>query len=109
MVVANGRAVKGTLPSCSAHPAMQAFVPACAVSVNAVAELEGRGIELEDREIAELVSVGVEQLVVIDRRMLAKNPLAIWVQIGLRWAALDFVQERVLPFIRVRQIELIGK
>src|SRR5262249_32616956 len=109
LVVLNRGILKHTLPALCAHPAVKFVIPLAAVRVNAVDELEGRRIELENREIAELVSVGIEKLVVVDGAMLAENPFAIGIQVSLRRTAFDSVQEFVLALIRVWQVELIGK
>ncbi len=75
-------------------------------------EREGGRIELEDREIGELVVVGIEELVVEDAAglagtRLAEDPLLLGVQEGLRRAALDDVAQRLLPAVGLGQIVLV--
>ncbi len=80
-----------------------------AVGGDAVRDLEGMGIELEHGDSAKNVAVGIEELVVVDIRMLAENPLAVGAKVGLRRLALDLVAERVLPLVGVGEIELVGE
>ena len=79
----------------------------CAVGMNAVHQLKRRRVELKHRKIAKLVPVGIENLVVVDRAVLAEYPSAIRIQVRLRGPALDLIQEGILPLVGVRQIKLV--
>ena len=59
-VVADGGAVHTSLPALGADPALQTFFPVRLVGVDPVGQLEGRGIELKYRKIAELIAIGIE-------------------------------------------------
>ena len=48
-------------------------------------------------------------MIVVDRRVLAKDPLAVRPQVGLCGPAFDEIAERVLPLVGVRKIDLIGE
>src|SRR5947209_2256991 len=109
MVVSNGSIVKTPLPALGTDPTIEAGFPMCAVRVNAVYQLKSCGVELEDGKVAKLVSVGVEELVVVDSRMLAKNPFARGIQIGLRRPPFNSIQQRVLTFVGMRKVKLVGK
>ncbi len=78
-------------PALGAHPALQPFFPVRLVGVNSRGQLERRRVELEDRKIAKLVSVGIEQLIVVNGGVLSEDPFAIGIQIGLCRLALDQV------------------
>ena len=78
-----------------------------AFGVDAPRELEGVGVELEDRNSAEVVGVGIEDLVVVNLVILSENPLAIGLQIGLCRLALDLVAQDFLLTIGVRDVNLI--
>ena len=90
-------------------PAIQIFGPVGAVGVDAARDGEARGVELEDGDVAELVAIGIEELVVVDVVVLAENPFAIGAQVGLRRLALDLVVQRFLALVGVGQVELVGK
>ena len=64
-------------------------------------------VKLKNGNVGELIAVGIEELVVINIRVLAENPFSVRSQIGLRRPAFDLVAQRVLPFVGVRQVELI--
>ena len=70
---------------------------------------EVRLVELKHADVAELIAVGIEELVVVDVVVLAENPFAVGAEIGLRRLAFDLVVERFLPLVGVRQIELVGE
>ncbi len=78
-----------------------------AIGIDAARQLESCGIELEYREVAKLVAIGVEKLVVVNIGVLAEDPLAVRIQIGLRRLALNLVAQRVLPLVRVGKIKLV--
>src|SRR5262249_47553546 len=106
-IVLNGSAAQVALPTFGADPLVQATIPMRAVGVYPMRKLERSGVELKDGKAAEQVPIGIEELIVVDIRMLAKNPLAIRIQISLRRFALDQVAERVLPLVGVRKIKLV--
>ena len=64
-------------------------------------------IELEDRDSAERVEIGIEEPVVVNLVALPENPLAIGLQIGLRRLAFDLVAQNFLLAIGVRDVKLI--
>ena len=66
-------------------------------------------IELKDGDVAELVAVGIEELVVVDVVVLAENPSAVGAEVGLRRLAFDLVVEGFLAVVGVRHIELVGE
>jgi hypothetical protein len=80
-----------------------------AVGVNAAGDGEAGAIDLKDGDVAELVAVGIEELVVVDVVVLAENPFAVGTQVGLRRLALDLVVQRFLALVGVRQIKLVGE
>ena len=77
------------------------------VRVNPVGQLKGRGIKLKHRQITELITVGIEELVVVDGGVLPENPFAAGIQIGLSGLTLDPIAQRVLPLVSARQIKLV--
>src|ERR1035438_9210316 len=100
------------LPSVEEDPGSGIGIPDGARSKDAPRERKGGGIELEKREIGELVAFRIEELVVEDAAGLAaarlsKDPILVGMQNGLRGAALDDVVQRLLPPVGLRQIELI--
>ena len=60
-----------------------------AIGVHPARDGEAGFVELKDADIAELVAIGIEELVVVDVVILAENPFAIGTQIGLRRFAFD--------------------
>src|SRR2546430_1704265 len=74
-----------------------------------MSDLKSMRIELEYGKAAKDIAVGIEELVVVDRRVLAKDPLAIGPQVGLCRPAFDEVAECVLPLVGVGKIDLIGE
>src|SRR5580700_40070 len=80
----------------------------CAVGGDAVRNLKGVRIELEHGDAAKNIAVGIEELVVINIRVLPEDPFAVGTKIGLRRLTFDFVAQRVLTFVGVRKVELIG-
>src|SRR5581483_10052654 len=77
--------------------------------MNASGDGEIRFIELEDADISELVAVGIEKLVVVNVVVLAEDPLAIGTQIGLGGLAFNLIVQRLLAFVGMRKIELVGE
>src|SRR5271165_753328 len=107
-VVLDGSAMQRSDPAGLKDPFLKVFFPVCALRMNTPGELEGVGIELEDRDPAEVVGVGVEHLVVVDFVVLPKNPFAIRLQVGLGRLALDLVAQDLLLAVGVRDVELIN-
>src|ERR1017187_2181873 len=70
-------------------------------------ELEGTGATLEDRDPAELVGVGIEDVVVENVVVLSEDPLAVSLQVGLRRFTLDLIAQDFLLLVGVRDVELI--
>ena len=66
-------------------------------------------VQLKDGNTGELVSIGIKKLVIVNVVILSKDPLAIRAKIGLRRLAFDLVVQRLLPFVGMRQIELVGE
>src|SRR5690349_18166712 len=62
---------------------------------------------MKNRQVAELVAVGIEELVVVDGRVLAENPFAIGIEVRLSRLALDLVAQSVLTLVGVGKIELV--
>src|SRR5208282_1362288 len=102
-------AVQAALPSLLVNPPAHGVRPVCPVGGDAVRDLEGVRIELENGDTAENIAVGVEELIVVDIGVLAEDPLAVGTKVGLGGLALDLVAERVLPLVGVGKIELVGK
>ena len=75
--------------------------------VNAAPDFESRGIEFEDVQSSEQLTVRIEELVVIDLRVFAEDPLPAGLVIGLRGAALDLIAQGVLALIGVGQVGVI--
>ena len=65
------------------------------------------GIELEDRDAAEVILVRIENLVVVNLVVLAENPLAVGLQVGLRRLALDLVAQDLLALVGMGDVELV--
>src|SRR5256885_6725958 len=65
-----------------------------------------RRIQLDDRESAEKILYGIEEVVVVDFRILSKYP-TLRPRIGLRGAALNLISQCVLALVRVRQIGVV--
>src|SRR5271165_413361 len=101
--------VEAAVPPLLVNPAIQAVGPVGAVGVDAARDGEALAIEFEDGDVAELIAVGIEELVVVDVVVRAENPFAVGAEIGLRRFALDLVMESLLPLVGVRQIELVGE
>ncbi len=80
-----------------------------AVGVDAARDGEGGTIELKDGDVAELVAIGIEELVVVDVVVLTENPLAVGAQVSLRRLAFDLIVQRFLALVGVGQIELVGE
>ena len=109
MIVLNGGAVQVSFPPLLINPPAHGGRPVRAVGGDTVRDLEGVRIELENRDAAENIAVGIEELIVINVGALAEDPLAVGAEIGLRGLALDAVAERVLPLVGVGEVELIGQ
>src|ERR1700733_2870150 len=77
--------------------------------MNALGDGKAGGIDSKDGEIGELIAVGVEELVVVNVTMPAENPATVGTQIRLRRLTFDLVVQRLLAFVRMRQVELVGK
>ncbi len=108
-VVLDSGAAQAALPPLLVHPTTHGVRPVRAIGGDAVRDLESARIELEDGDPAEGIAVGIEELIVVDIGMLAKNPLAVGAKVGLRGLALDAVAQRVLTFVCVGEIELVGE
>ena len=81
--------------------------PVGARGMHAASQLEGFGIELEGGDIDKGVLVGIEKLVIVNRVVLAEDPLAVRTEIGLRGLALDLVAQGLLALIGRRNVELV--
>src|SRR6201999_1715124 len=88
-------------------PLMQTLLPMRPLSMDAARQLEGVGIEFEDRDAAKRIRFGIEYAVVINLIALAEDPFAIGLQIGLRRLALDLVAQDLLLAVGVRDVDLI--
>ena len=108
-VIPHGRTVQRTFPAALVFPAVKVVSPAGAVGMDAATHREVLLVQLEHADVAELIAVGIEELVVVDIVVLAENPLAVRAEIGLCGFAFDLVMERFLPLVGVRKIELVGK
>ena len=108
-VVGDGGAVQCAVPALLVDPAIQIFGPVSAVGMDAASDGEAGAVELEDGDVAELVAIGIEELVVVDVVVLAENPFAVGSQVGLRRLALDLVVQGFLALVGVRQVELVGE
>ena len=108
-VVAHGRDPQGALPTLLVHPAIQIFGPVGAVRMNTARNCEVSRIDLKDGDIAELVAIGIEKLVVVDVVVLTENPFAVGTEIGLRRLAFDLVVQRFLALVGAGQVELVGE
>ncbi len=105
----DGRAVEGALPALFVDPAIQIVGPVGAVGMNAAGDGEAGAVELKDGDVAELVAIGIEELVVVDVVVLAENPFAVGAQVGLRRLAFDLVVQSFLALVGVGQVELVGE
>src|SRR5882757_3193090 len=74
-----------------------------------MSDLKSLRIELEHGKASEDITIRIEELVVVNRRVLAKDPLAVGPQVGLCGSAFDEIAERVLPLVGVGKIDLIGE
>ena len=68
--------------------------------------ISGRVHLIDDHSAHDILAL-VEELVVVNARSLAEDPLALRTQIGLHGAALDLVAQRVLPAVGFRHIVVI--
>ena len=105
----DGGAVQRTVPALFIDPAVQVFGPVGAVGVDASRDGEGRAVEFKDRDVAELIAIGIEELVVVDVIVLAENPPAVGAQVGLRRLAFDLIVQGFLALVGVGQVELVGE
>src|SRR5579864_1153616 len=94
-------------PSGFKDPESLLTVPVCASSVNAAADFKSGGIQLENIQAAEQFTVGVEELVVVDLRVLTKDPLPARLVVRLCRAALDLVAQGVLALIGEGQVRIV--
>src|SRR5208283_4005068 len=108
-VVLDGGAAQAALPSLLVNPPAHGVRPVRAIGGDAMGDLESVRIELKYGDAAEDIAVGVEELIVVNVRMLSKDPFTVGAKIGLRGLALDLVAERVLTLVGVGEIELIGE
>src|SRR5690349_12595011 len=91
-----------TLPPLGTNPTLQTVLPMRPVGVDPFGQLESGRIELEHSQTAELIAIGIEELIVINVGMFSKDPFAVRIQIGLGRLTLDQVAERVLALVGVR-------
>ena len=73
---------------------------------NAAAHIECGGIEFDDGKSAEQILLGIEEIVIVNFGIFAKDP-ALRAGVGLRRAALDLVAQSVLALVGVRQISTV--
>ena len=113
LVGADGFTGEAALPAILEGPMRGVLVPARGGGVDAAAEGEAGGVELEDGEVGEDVAVGVEELVVEDARGiagaggLAGDPLAVGAKEGLGGLALDGGAEGFLAAVGGGEVELV--
>lgn len=88
------------------EPGVLVVEPASAGGENAAADLEGGGIQFEDGKAAEEFFFGVEEIVVVDLVILAKNP-ALRAGVGLGRATLDDGAVGVLTLVGVGKIGVV--
>src|SRR5207248_8583849 len=106
-IVRDGRAFDIAFPALGADPASQAVIPVRAVRVNPASHLKIAEIELKHLQVAELITVGIEELIVVNVGMLPEDPFAIGIQISLWRLALDFIAQGVLPLVGVGKVDLV--
>src|SRR5580658_10829773 len=80
-----------------------------AVGVDAAGDVEAGLIELKNCDIAELVAIGIEKLVVVDVVVLTENPFAVGAEVGLGRLAFDLVVQSLLALVGAGQVELVGE
>ena len=108
-VVGHGRDVERAFPALFVNPAIQIVGPVGAVGVDAARDGEAGGVELKDGDVAELVAIGIEELVVVDVVVLTENPFAVGAQVGLRRLAFNLVMQSFLALVGAGQVELVGE
>src|ERR1019366_394710 len=106
-ILLDGRTRQSAYPPLREDPLVQTPFPMRLGGIDAAGELEGVRVEFEDGYSPELVGVGIEDLVVEDVVVLSENPLAVSLQVRLRWFALDLVTQNFLFLVGVRDVELI--
>ena len=106
-IILDGSARQNAHPTLLEDPLVQPLVPMGVGGEDAARELEGVRVKLEDRDPAELVGVGIENLVVENVVVLPENPLAVSLQVGLRRFTLDLVAQDFLFPVGARDVELI--
>src|SRR5208282_2225997 len=89
-IALDGGAVQAAFPSLLINPAAHGVRPVRAVGGDTARDLEGVRVELENRDPAENIAFGIEELIVINVGVLAEDPLAIGAKVGLRGFAFDF-------------------
>src|SRR6185437_67058 len=94
-------------PALLQYPLVEIVIPVRASSEGTIGKAKLVGIEPEHRKVPKLVSFPVKELVVVNFAMLAEDPLAPWVQIGLCRLAFNFVAQCVLPLVGIWQVELV--
>src|ERR1700676_1210018 len=109
MVAADSGALQSTLPTLFVDPTIHAIGPVRALGMDTLSHSEAGGIELKNGEIGELISIRVEELVIVNIVMLTKNPAAIRAEIGLGRLSFDLIVQGFLAFVGVRKIELVSK
>jgi hypothetical protein len=107
LIVVDSGTAELSAPALFVHPAIQLVRPVGPLGEQPLCDLESMRIKLKDRHTAELVPVGIEELIVVNIGMLAEDPLLIGPQVGLGRLSLDPVAQRVLPFVGMRQVKLI--
>src|SRR4051794_22125369 len=98
--------IERAYPAVLEDPFFRAFLPVRLGREYPAGDQEGFGIELEHRNIGEVVLVGIEKLVVVDAGSLPEYPLAVRTQERLRRLAFDGLEQCFLPLVRIGQIEL---
>src|ERR1700736_2495339 len=94
-------------PSGLKNPDRLLVIPVSASSVNAPFDFKRFRIELENIEIAEELTIRIEEFVIINFRVFPENPLAARLVVSLRRASLDLVAKSVLALIGIGEIRII--
>ena len=80
-VARDGCTLKIANPAGLQNPGVLLWFPGSARSVDAAAQRKILRVELKDAQAAEEDAVGVEELIVINLRVIAEDPAVLWLEI----------------------------
>src|SRR5713226_425288 len=102
----NGADGKISHPAAFEHPNLLRLRPSGARCENAAAQMEICWINFQDAKSAEQVLRGVEEIVIVNLVVFAKDP-ALRMSVRLRRPSLDLVMQGILTLVRIRKIGVV--